>query len=45
MAVYALGERTPSIHPDAFVHPDAVVIGDVDDRRRGHGLARRGAAG
>jgi carbonic anhydrase/acetyltransferase-like protein (isoleucine patch superfamily) len=29
MAVYALGERTPSIHPNAFVHPDAVVIGDV----------------
>lgn len=29
MAVYALGERTPSIHPDAFVHPDAVVIGAV----------------
>ena len=29
MPVYALGERTPTIHPDAFVHPDAVVIGDV----------------
>lgn len=29
MAVYALGERTPTIHPDAFIHPDAVVIGDV----------------
>lgn len=29
MAVYALGERTPAIHPDAFVHPEAVVIGDV----------------
>jgi carbonic anhydrase/acetyltransferase-like protein (isoleucine patch superfamily) len=29
MPLYALGERTPSIHPDAFVHPDAVVIGDV----------------
>jgi carbonic anhydrase/acetyltransferase-like protein (isoleucine patch superfamily) len=29
MAIYALGERTPDIHPDAFVHPDAVVIGDV----------------
>jgi carbonic anhydrase/acetyltransferase-like protein (isoleucine patch superfamily) len=27
--IYALGERTPAIHPDAFVHPDAVVIGDV----------------
>ena len=29
MPFYALGNRTPSIHPDAFVHPDAVVIGDV----------------
>lgn len=29
MAVYALGERTPAIHPEAFVHPDAVVIGAV----------------
>jgi carbonic anhydrase/acetyltransferase-like protein (isoleucine patch superfamily) len=29
MAVYALGERHPTIHTDAFVHPDAVVIGDV----------------
>ena len=29
MAVYALGERTPDIHPDAFVHPEAVVIGAV----------------
>ncbi|NIH81921.1 gamma carbonic anhydrase family protein [Amycolatopsis viridis] len=29
MAIYALGELTPSIHPSAFVHPDATVIGDV----------------
>ncbi|MFD4198749.1 gamma carbonic anhydrase family protein [Amycolatopsis thermoflava] len=29
MAIYALGELTPSIHPTAFVHPDATVIGDV----------------
>jgi carbonic anhydrase/acetyltransferase-like protein (isoleucine patch superfamily) len=29
MPIYALGERTPNIHPDAFVHPDATVIGDV----------------
>lgn len=29
MAVYALGSQEPSIHPDAFVHPDAVVIGSV----------------
>ena len=30
MALYALGERIPNVHPDAFVHPDAVVIGRVD---------------
>ena len=29
MAIYALGDRVPSIDPTAFVHPDAVVIGDV----------------
>lgn len=29
MPVYALGERVPTIHPDAYVHPDATVIGDV----------------
>ena len=29
MALYALGDRVPTIHPEAFVHPDAVVIGDV----------------
>lgn len=29
MPIYSLGDRVPSIHPDAFVHPDAVVIGDV----------------
>ena len=29
MAVYALGERMPEIHPEAFVHPEAVVIGSV----------------
>lgn len=29
MAIYALGDRTPDIHPDAYVHPDAVVIGAV----------------
>jgi carbonic anhydrase/acetyltransferase-like protein (isoleucine patch superfamily) len=27
--VYALGPLVPQIHPDAYVHPDAVVIGDV----------------
>jgi carbonic anhydrase/acetyltransferase-like protein (isoleucine patch superfamily) len=29
MAVYALGDLVPDIHPDAYVHPDAVVIGAV----------------
>ena len=29
VAVYALGSLVPTIHPDAFVHPDAIVIGDV----------------
>jgi carbonic anhydrase/acetyltransferase-like protein (isoleucine patch superfamily) len=29
MPVYALGDLVPHIHPDAFVHPDAVVIGAV----------------
>ncbi len=29
MALYALGELVPSVHPDAFVHPDATIIGDV----------------
>ena len=29
MAIYALGDRVPVVDPSAFVHPDAVVIGDV----------------
>jgi carbonic anhydrase/acetyltransferase-like protein (isoleucine patch superfamily) len=27
--IYALGDHEPEIHPTAFVHPDAVVIGRV----------------
>jgi carbonic anhydrase/acetyltransferase-like protein (isoleucine patch superfamily) len=27
--LYALDGAAPRIHPDAYVHPDAVVIGDV----------------
>ncbi len=27
--IYALGDQVPDIHPDAYVHPDAVVIGSV----------------
>jgi len=30
MPLYAIGDRTPTIDPTAFVHPDAVVIGDVE---------------
>lgn len=29
MPNYALGDVEPDIHPDAYIHPDAVVIGDV----------------
>lgn len=29
MPVYALGEQVPRIHPEAWIHPQAVVIGDV----------------
>lgn len=29
MAVYALGDHEPRIDPSAFIHPDAVIIGDV----------------
>ena len=29
MAVYALGDVEPQIDPTAYVHPDAVVIGEV----------------
>lgn len=29
MAIYALGDREPTIDPEAYVHPDASVIGDV----------------
>jgi carbonic anhydrase/acetyltransferase-like protein (isoleucine patch superfamily) len=28
--MYALGGLVPQVHPDAYVHPDAVVIGDVE---------------
>lgn len=29
MPIYALGDSAPRIHPTAFVHPDAIVIGNV----------------
>jgi carbonic anhydrase/acetyltransferase-like protein (isoleucine patch superfamily) len=27
--VYALGDALPQIHPDAYIHPEAVIIGNV----------------
>jgi carbonic anhydrase/acetyltransferase-like protein (isoleucine patch superfamily) len=29
MPIYALGDRIPTLHPQAYIHPDAVVIGQV----------------
>ena len=29
MPLYALGDQVPNIHPEAYVHPDAVLIGSV----------------
>jgi len=29
MPIYAIGDKEPRIDPSAFVHPDAVIIGDV----------------
>lgn len=29
MPIYALGDLVPEIHPEAFVHPEAVIIGNV----------------
>ncbi len=29
MAIYQLGDLVPDVHPEAYVHPDAVIIGDV----------------
>ncbi len=30
MPCYGIGEREPRVHPEAYVHPFAVVIGDVE---------------
>jgi carbonic anhydrase/acetyltransferase-like protein (isoleucine patch superfamily) len=27
--IYALGDQEPDIHPEAYVHPDAIIIGSV----------------
>ncbi len=48
MPVYALGEKMPKIHPGAYVHPDAVLIGDVtvgDEASIWPGAVLRGDAG
>lgn len=29
MPIYSLGEHTPQIHPDAYIAPEAVIIGQV----------------
>lgn len=29
MPIYELGDLSPSIHADAYVHPDAIIVGDV----------------
>ena len=29
MPIYALGDAEPDIHPDAWIHPEAIVIGRV----------------
>ena len=29
MAIYALGDKSPTIDSSAFIHPEAVIIGDV----------------
>jgi carbonic anhydrase/acetyltransferase-like protein (isoleucine patch superfamily) len=29
MAIYALGSVVPTLHPEAWVHPDATIIGNV----------------
>jgi carbonic anhydrase/acetyltransferase-like protein (isoleucine patch superfamily) len=29
MAIYQLGDLIPTVDPEAYIHPDAVVIGDV----------------
>lgn len=48
MALYAFEEKRPSIDPEAFVHPDAVLIGEVTVGRKcfiGAGAVLRGDFG
>ena len=39
MAIYALGDVEPTIDPTAYIHPDAVVIGDGHHRSGVVGVA------
>ena len=41
MPIYALGEHQPEIHPDAWVMPEAVLIGRVRVGAQVHGSQRR----
>ena len=48
MALYAFEETEPVVHPDAFVHPDAVLIGNVSIGKKcfiGAGAVLRGDFG
>ncbi len=48
MALYAFEETRPVVDPDAFVHPDAVLIGDVSIGKKcfiGAGAVLRGDFG
>src|SRR5437773_1008326 len=36
LTVYSINGVTPVVDPDAFVHPSAVLIGDVIDRAAAH---------
>lgn len=29
MPIYALGDLEPTIHPDAYIHPEAIIIGQA----------------
>jgi phenylacetic acid degradation protein len=48
MALYEFDGKSPSVHPKAFVHPEAVLIGDVtvgEDCYIGAGAVLRGDIG
>jgi phenylacetic acid degradation protein len=48
MAIYTFENKTPKIHPNTYVHPQASIIGDVDIAREcfiGPGAVLRGDFG